>query len=73
MRPSGMDTFTIVLIVLGAALVLAVVISQLRARHTRRHISQNASMDSNDNNSAHYTSRTNIHNGNDFGGTAGGL
>ena len=68
-----MDTFTIVLIVLGAALVLAVVISQVRGRRTSHHIAQNAPMDSNDNNSANYTSRTNIHNGNDFGGSAGGL
>jgi len=68
-----MDTFTIVLIVLGAALVLAVVISQVRGRRASHHIAQNAPMDSNDNNSANYTSRTNIHNGNDFGGSAGGL
>ncbi|GAA4705580.1 hypothetical protein [Nocardioides conyzicola] len=68
-----MDTFTIVLIVLGAALVVGIVVSQVRGRRSRHHIAQNAPMDSNDNNSAHYMSRTNIHNGNDFGGTAGGL
>lgn len=68
-----MDTFTIVLIVLGAALVLAVVVSQVRGRRGGHHISQNAPMDGNDSNAARHTARTNIHNHNDFGGTAGGL
>jgi hypothetical protein len=68
-----MDTFTIVLIVLGAALVLAVVISQVRGRRASHHIGQNAATDSDSNNLAKHTARTNIHNHNDFGGTPGTL
>ena len=68
-----MDTFTIVLIVLGAALVLAVVISQVRGRRASHHIAQNAPMDSNDNNIARYTSTTNIHNGGNGFISGGGL
>lgn len=67
-----MDTFTIILIVLGAALVVAVVVSQVRGRRGGHHISQNASMDSDNNNVARYTSTTNIHNHDGFG-TPGGL
>jgi len=69
-----MDTFTIVLIVLGIALAITVVLSQVRGRRRAgHHIAQNAPMDGDDGNTARYTSRTNIHNHNDFGGTAGGL
>jgi preprotein translocase subunit SecG len=68
-----MDTFTIVLIVFGVALVVGVVVSQVRGRHGGHHISQNASMDSDGNNLAKHTARTNIHNHNDFGGTPGTL
>jgi len=68
-----MDTFTIVLIVLGAALVIAVIVAEVRGRRGGHHISQNAATDSNSNNVAKHTAHTNIHNHNDFGGTPGTL
>jgi hypothetical protein len=68
-----MDTFTIVLIVLGAAFVIAVVVAEVRGRRGGHHISQNASMGSDSNNVAKHTAQTNIHNHNDFGGTPGTL
>jgi preprotein translocase subunit SecG len=68
-----MDTFTIILIVLGAVLVIAVIVSQVRGRRGGHHISQNASMGGTSNNIANHTAQTNIHNHNDFGGTPGTL
>jgi len=69
-----MDTFTIVLIVLAAVLVVTVVVSQVRGRRRAgHHIAQNAAMDGNANNAARYTSETNIHDRNGFGGVGGGL
>jgi FtsZ-interacting cell division protein ZipA len=67
-----MDTFTIILIVVGAALVVAVVVSQIRGRRrSGHHIAQSAPMDSN--NTARYVSDTNIHDRSGFGGSTGGL
>jgi hypothetical protein len=69
-----MDTFTIILIVLGAALLVTVVVHEIRRwNKPGHHITQNAAMDSSQNNRARLTSDTNIHSGNDFGGSAGGL
>ena len=69
-----MDTFTIVLIVLAAVLVVVVVVAQVRGRNRPgHHISSNAAMGGNDNNAARYTSDTNIHDRNGFGGVNGGL
>lgn len=69
-----MDTFTIILIVVGVALVVTVAVHEIR--HWKRpghHISQNASMDSDNNNIARYTSTTNIHNGGNGFDAGGGL
>jgi hypothetical protein len=69
-----MDPFTIVLIVLGAALVVTVVILEVRGRRRPgHHISLNAPMESPNVGTAHLMNQTNIHNGGDFGGTSGGL
>jgi hypothetical protein len=69
-----MDTFTIILIVVGAALVVTVAVHEIRRwKRPGHHISQNAPMDGHDNNMARHTARTNIHNHNDFGGTPGTL
>jgi hypothetical protein len=69
-----MDTFTIILIVVGAALVVAIAVHEIRGwNRPGRHISQNAPMDSNANNSARLTSGTTHHSGNDVGGSVGGL
>jgi hypothetical protein len=69
-----MDTFTIVLIVLGAALVVTVAVHQVRGwRRPGHHISQNAPMDGDSTNTARYVSGTNIHDRNSQGGISGGL
>ena len=69
-----MDTFTIILIVVGAALVVTIAVHEIRRwNRPGHHISQNASMDSNDNNIARYTSTTNIHDGGNGFISGGGL
>lgn len=69
-----MDTFTIILIVLGAALLVTVVIHEIRRwNRPGKHITLNAPMDSSANNRAHLTADTNIHSDNGFGGSSGGL
>jgi len=69
-----MDTFTIILIVVGAALVVTIAVHEIRRwNRPGHHISQNAPMDSNNNNTARYVSDTNIHDRSGFGGSTGGL
>ena len=60
--------FTIVLIVLAAVFVIAVLVHEVRTwRKPGRQISQQASMDSDQTNTAHLTHHTNIHNDKTFG------
>lgn len=64
--------FTIVLIAVAAVFVIAVVVHEVRTWRTPgRKVSQQAPMDSGQNNLGRLTQQTNIHNDGPFGGTPG--
>ena len=64
-----MDTFTLVLIVGGALLVVSMVVHEVRTRRKAgRLISQQASMDDHGVNTARFFNSTNVH-----GGVPGGI